>query len=126
MGSARNVSATVITMYRFIGNHTSDSAARFELCPSTLRLVAIARVPQRRADVVEIAQGFSKGLDYAGLAIRDRARLTERSHCGLCPFELVPGHLGEEVMLNLIVQSTKPEVCHGVRSDVSGREDLLS
>ena len=41
-------------------------------------------------------------------------------------FELVPGHLGEEVMLNLIVQAAKPEIRQRVRSDIPSREDLLS
>jgi hypothetical protein len=53
-------------------------------------------------------------------------RLTEHFYRRLRRFELVPGHMGEEVMLNLIVQAAKPEVCRRERSDIPGRKDLLS
>src|SRR5262247_4658229 len=89
------------------------------------RLIPI-RLPQWRADAVEMAQDVSIGLPDAGLVIRDRTRLTEGSHGRLGRFELVPGHRGEEVMLDLIVESAKPEVCHRVRSDIASREDLLA
>ena len=97
-----------------------------ELSPSPLRPVTVTRPPQGHADLVQIAQGVAIGLDEAGFAIGNRARLTECSHYWLCRVELVPGHVREEMMLNLIVQPAKPEVCQGVRSDISGREDLLA
>src|SRR5919106_3107687 len=75
---------------------------------------------------MEVAQGLAISLEYAGLTIGDRMGLTKYFDRRLCRFELVPGHMGEEVMLNLIVQAAKPEVGERVRSDISGREDLLS
>ena len=74
---------------------------------------------------MEIAQRLSIGLDYAGLIIGNRMDLTKCFDRRLCRFKLVPGHMGEEVMLNLIVQAAKPEIGQRVRSDIPSREDLL-
>src|SRR5262245_53689273 len=70
------------------------------------------RLPQWRADAVEMAQDASIGLPDAGLVIRDRPRLTEGAHRRLGRFELVSREGGEEVMLKLIIESAKPEVGH--------------
>jgi hypothetical protein len=65
-------------------------------------------------------------MEKAGFTIRDGPCLAKLFHGSLRHLESVPGHVWKEVVLNLIVQAAKTEVGHWVRSDISGREDLLS
>ena len=52
--------------------------------------------------------------------------LTEHWHRRSGIFEFVPGALGEEVTLNLLVQSATLRVFHRSASDTSSREDPRS
>lgn len=42
----------------------------------------------------------------------------------LCLFQLVAWHTGEEMMLDLVIESAIPEVIEGMSIHIAGRDDL--
>ncbi len=73
---------------------------------------------------MKVLQEFPVGLQQPGLVIGDGMRLAERFDDRLRFSQFVARDLREQVMLDLVVQSTVPEVGKGVGFDVSGGDHL--
>src|SRR5262245_54930174 len=73
---------------------------------------------------MEELQDLDVGLQRATLSIGYGTLLAERSHDSLRPLQLVPRHAGEQVVLDLVVQSAVPEVGERVSLNVATGQDL--
>jgi len=73
---------------------------------------------------MKVLQEFPVGLQQPSLVIGDEMRVTERFDDRLRFSQFVAWDLREQVMLDLVVQTTVPEVGKGVGFDVSGGENL--
>ena len=73
---------------------------------------------------MKVLQEFLVGLQQPSLVIVDEMRVTERFDDRLRFSQFVAWDLREQVMLDLVVQTTVPEVGKGVGFDVSGGENL--
>ena len=70
--------------------------------------------------LMKVLQEFPVGLQQSSLIIGDGTRLAERFDDRLRFSQFVARDLREQVMLDLVVQTTVPEVGKGVGFDVSG------
>jgi hypothetical protein len=73
---------------------------------------------------MKVLQEFPVGLQHPSLVVGDEMRVTERFDDRLRFSQFVARDLREQVMLDLVVQTTVPEVGKGVGFDVSGGENL--
>jgi hypothetical protein len=73
---------------------------------------------------MKVLQEFPVGLQQPSLVIGDEMRVTERFDDRLRFSQFVAWDLREQVMLDLVVQTTVPEVGKGVGFDVSSGENL--
>ena len=73
---------------------------------------------------MKVLQEFPVGLQQPSLIIGDGTRVAERFDDRLRFSQFVARDLREQVMLDLVVQTTVPEVGKGVGFDVSGGEHL--
>jgi len=64
-------------------------------------------------------KNFPVGLKKARLMIGDGTLLTEGFDNPLRFFQSISGNRWEQVMLNLVIQSTVPEVSEGVSPDIA-------
>src|SRR5215212_1588427 len=74
--------------------------------------------------LMKVLQEFPVGLQQSSLVIGDGTRVAERFDDRLRFSQFVARDLREQVMLDLVVQTTVPEVGKGVGFDVSGGENL--
>ena len=73
---------------------------------------------------MKVLQEFPVGLQQSSLIIGDGTRVAERFDRRLRSSQFVARDLREQVMLDLVVQTTVPEVGKGVGLDVSAGENL--
>ena len=73
---------------------------------------------------MKVLQEFPVGLHQPSLVIGDEMRVTERFDDRLRFSQFVAWDLREQVMLDLVVQTTVPEVGKGMGLDISGGENL--
>src|SRR3984957_19044129 len=81
---------------------------------------------KRAADGVQVAQDLDVGVHQARLVVGDAVLLAERAHGGLGAPQAGPGHGGEQVVLDLVVEATEGEVVEPVTADVPGGDDLAA
>jgi hypothetical protein len=81
---------------------------------------------QRSTDPVKVLQDFPVRSKHAGLVIGDGMGLAEGFDDFLRFSQFVPGHVREQVMLDLVVESAVPEVGKRVGFHVSGGEHLAA
>ena len=74
---------------------------------------------------MQMPKNFPIGLKNARLMIGDGALLTEGFDVLLRFFQFISGNRWEQVMLNLVIQSTVPEVSEGVSLDIARAKYLL-
>ena len=75
---------------------------------------------------MQVAKNLPVGLEHARFVIGDGVLFTVGFDDVLRFFQSVPGHGWEQMMLDLVVQSTIPEVSEGVSANITRREDLLA
>ena len=80
---------------------------------------------QRSTDLVEEVQNFLVGLKRICLAIGGGVLLAESLDDRLCFSQFVPEHRWEQMMLDLVIQPTIPEVDQGRSRDSTGGKHLL-
>ena len=70
-------------------------------------------------------QDFRVGLDDPGLVVKNPVSEAELLYDGLSLFKIMPGHVGKQVVLNLVVQASIDEVGEGMGAHVTGSYHLL-
>ena len=73
---------------------------------------------------MQVLEDFSVGLQDARFVIGNSMLLTKGFDEALCFLQAVSGHAWEEMMLNLVVESSIPEVRHRMGFHVASRHDL--
>ena len=81
--------------------------------------------PERRAHPVKVAQDFPLGPQHACLVVGSGPGKAEGPNYFLRRAQLVAGHVGEQVVLDLEVEAAVHEVDHEVGLDVSRRYHLF-
>lgn len=76
--------------------------------------------------MIQVGQDFAVRAEDAGLIIRDAMRFAELANDRLGGAQAVARNGGEEVMLNLVVETAVPEVGDRVRFDIASRDYLTS
>ena len=74
---------------------------------------------------MQMPKNFPVGLKNARLMIGDGALLTESFDALLRFFQFISGNRRKKVMLNLVIQSTVPEVSERVSLDIARAKYLL-
>lgn len=82
--------------------------------------------PQSPASVVQRRENFLPGPNHSGLVVRNGVGCTELLDYGANVLELVPRHGGEEMMLNLVIETTVVELRQATAFDTSCGYHLLS
>ena len=86
----------------------------------------VRRGAGRPPDGVEVAQRLGVGAHQAGLAVGQALLLAELPDQGLGAAQVGPGHGGEQVVLDLVVQAAQGEVGEPAAADVAGGEHLAA
>src|SRR5215217_8476493 len=90
------------------------------------RLPGAIRSAERRSDRVQVLEDLAIGPEHAGLVVADAVLAAELPDDRLRLSQLVPGHAGEEVVFDLIVEATVPEVRDRVGAHVAARQHLAA
>src|SRR5919106_7070848 len=90
------------------------------------RLPGASRSAERRADRVQVLEDLAIGPEHAGFVVADVVLAAEVTHDRLRLSQLVPGHGGEKVVFDLVVEAAVPEVRGRVGSHVATRQHLAA
>ena len=74
---------------------------------------------------MQMLEDFPIGLKETGFVIRDVIFLAESFDDLLGFLQFVPRYSWEQMVLNLVIQCSIPEIGHGMRSHIAGTQDLL-
>jgi uncharacterized membrane protein len=83
-------------------------------------------IPQRGSDFVEEVEDLSVRLQNGRLGIADPALRARLEHDHMCTGDTIARHGREQMMLNLVVESSIPNICERVRTHVPGRQHLTA
>lgn len=77
-------------------------------------------------DITHVGEDFHIRPDNARLVVRDAIGNTELFHHSLRVPEIMPRHRREQVMFDLVVETSVPHVRQDIATDVPGSQDLLA
>src|SRR3954470_5619398 len=89
-------------------------------------LAGVRRRPERGADSVQVAQDLAVRAEDGALVVGEAVPPAVGAHECLSPPEAGPGHAGEQVVLDLVVQAAEDEVGEPAAADVAGGEYLAA